>query len=110
VAKPFAAFHAETTGSHKYLRPSQVEALMPEEQPHDQRELGLNLTLAQVGVEMVVPLIVGLVVDQYADTMPWFTISGVVLGFVGGIVHIVALTNKQEAARRNQGKQEGGPP
>jgi F0F1-type ATP synthase assembly protein I len=107
VAKPRVAIHAETTGSRKYLRPSQVEAVMPEEQPPDQRELGLNLTLAQVGVEMVTPLFVGLVVDHYAGTSPWFTISGVILGFVGGVTHIVLLANRQEMARRKKNDKPG---
>jgi F0F1-type ATP synthase assembly protein I len=108
VAKHLAAIHAETTGSHKDLRPSQVGAAMPEEQPPDQRELGLNLTLAQVGVEMVTPLIVGLMVDHYAGTRPWFTIIGVILGFVGGLTHIVLLANRQEVVRREKKEKPGG--
>jgi F0F1-type ATP synthase assembly protein I len=73
---------------------------MPDRRPPDARELGYYFSLAQVGVEMVVPLIVGLVVDYYADTSPWLTISGMVLGFVGGVTHIVVLTNKHDAATR----------
>jgi len=81
---------------------------MPDKRPPDAREMGFNFTLAQVGVEMVVPLIVGLVIDRYANTSPWFTISGVILGFVGGVTHIVVLTNQQEAARRDKNKPGSG--
>jgi F0F1-type ATP synthase assembly protein I len=77
---------------------------MPDGGPPDARELGIYFTLAQVGVEMVAPLIVGLVIDYYADWGPWATIGGTVLGFVGGITHIVLLSNKHEAMLRNQKK------
>ena len=83
---------------------------MPDEQPSERRELGLNLTLAQVGLEMVAPLVAGLMIDYFAGTLPWLTLAGIVFGFVGGITHIVALTNKQNAARRNKDKPEGGRP
>jgi F0F1-type ATP synthase assembly protein I len=80
---------------------------MPAEQPPDQRELGLNFTLAQVGVEMIAPLFAGLVLDHYAGTGPWLTIGGVVLGFVGGLTHIVMLTNRQEPSRREKKDKPG---
>jgi F0F1-type ATP synthase assembly protein I len=72
----------------------------PDSRPPDSRELGYYFALAQVGVEMVAPMIVGLVIDQYAATSPWFTIAGIMLGFVGGITHIVLLTSKHDAAMR----------
>jgi F0F1-type ATP synthase assembly protein I len=74
---------------------------MPDYRPPDTRELGYYFSLAQVGLEMVVPLLFGLVIDYYVNTSPWFTIAGVVLGFVGGITHIVVLTSKHDAASRN---------
>jgi F0F1-type ATP synthase assembly protein I len=83
---------------------------MPGERPPDMREMGIYFTLAQVGVEMVVPLVVGLVIDYYAGTMPWLTMAGMVVGFVGGIVHIVVLANQQEAARRDRNKRGENPP
>jgi F0F1-type ATP synthase assembly protein I len=75
---------------------------MPDDQQPDTREMGIYLTLAQVGVEMVVPLFVGLIIDYYAGWGPWGLIAGTILGFVGGIAHIIMLANKQEAARRNR--------
>ncbi len=76
--------------------------------PDDSRELGIYLTLAQVGVEMVAPMIVGLIVDHYAGTSPWLTVAGLILGFVGGLSHIVLLTKKQDAARRKKDKPGDG--
>jgi len=75
---------------------------MPDDHPPDARELGIYFTLAQVGLEMVAPLFVGLVIDHYADWGPWATIGGTILGFAGGIMHIVLLSNKQEAAMRQK--------
>jgi len=80
---------------------------MPDEQTPDSRELGLNLTLAQVGFEIVSPLIAGLLIDYFVGTMPWCTLGGIVVGFVGGVTHIVLLSNKQEAARREKQRKLG---
>jgi F0F1-type ATP synthase assembly protein I len=79
-------------------------AVMPDSRPRppDAREMRYYFSLAQVGLEMVVPLILGLVMDYYAGTIPWFAISGLVLGFVGGITHLVVLGNKHDAATRDQ--------
>jgi F0F1-type ATP synthase assembly protein I len=74
---------------------------MPDYRPPDAREMRYYLSLAQAGLEMVVPLIVGLVIDYYAGTTPWFAIFGLVLGFVGGITHLVVMGNKHDAATRN---------
>jgi F0F1-type ATP synthase assembly protein I len=71
---------------------------MPDNRPPDAREMRYYLSLAQTGLEMVVPLIVGLVIDYYAGTTPWFAIAGLVLGFVGGITHLVVMGNKHDAA------------
>jgi F0F1-type ATP synthase assembly protein I len=77
---------------------------MPQDDSTESREQGYYFALAQVGLEMVAPLIIGLVIDHYADWGPWATIGGVVLGFVGGVAHIVMLTNKHDSQQRKQGK------
>lgn len=84
---------------------------MPDERPPDAREMGINLTLAQVGVEMVVPMIVGLVIDYLAGCLPWATLAGLGLGAVGGIAHLVMLSNQQDALQREKkkGEREGQP-
>jgi F0F1-type ATP synthase assembly protein I len=83
---------------------------MPDDPSAETRELGYYFALAQVGLEMVTPLIIGLVIDYYAGWGPWATVSGMVLGFVGGVAHIVLLTNKHDAAQRNEQKPGSKPP
>jgi F0F1-type ATP synthase assembly protein I len=83
---------------------------MPDDRRPDAREMGIYFTLAQVGLEMVAPLIAGLVIDHFAGWGPWATLAGMVLGFVGGITHIVVLSNKQEAGWRNKKPPGDQPP
>jgi F0F1-type ATP synthase assembly protein I len=81
---------------------------MPDDRPPDSRELGYYFTLAQVGLEMVAPLIVGLVLDYYLDTGPWLAVGGIIIGFIGGITHIVALTHRHDAEARDRTPRRGG--
>ena len=76
---------------------------MPEGQP-DSKELGYYFTLAHVGMEMVIPMVVGIVIDRYMGWSPWATVTGVVLGFTGGIVHLIVLASRPDPKRRS------GPP
>lgn len=78
------------------------------EGPPDSRELGHYFSLAQVGLEMVFPLIVGVVLDSYFGWKPWATIAGIGFGFVGGLVHLIVLSNRRDAADRS--KPPGGAP
>jgi F0F1-type ATP synthase assembly protein I len=103
---PLSALHHETLGCND-LHPRKGELVMPDDRPSDARELGIYVTLAQVGLEMVAPLIVGLVIDYYAAWGPWATVSGTILGFVGGMAHIVILSKQQEAELRKK-KPPGG--
>ena len=63
-------------------------------QKPSEREWGLYMALAQVGLEMVVPTVIGLVLDYYLGTSPWLTVGLTVVGFVGGITHIVLLQRR----------------
>jgi len=72
--------------------------------------MGIYLSLAQVGLEMVAPLVVGVVIDHYAGWGPWATVIGIIVGFVGGISHIVVLSRKQDEARRGNDKPKGDGP
>jgi F0F1-type ATP synthase assembly protein I len=80
--------------------------MVPEQNPPDQQQLGYYMTLAQVGLEMVAPVVVGLVADHFAGTMPWITLGGIVLGFVGGLTHLVVLGQKQDK-RKDQPRSKG---
>ena len=73
---------------------------MPDQMP-DPRQLGKYLALAQVGFEMVVPIGLGVWLDGLLGWSPWLTVTGVVLGFVLGLVHIVAMAS---------GPNDSGPP
>jgi F0F1-type ATP synthase assembly protein I len=59
-------------------------------------ELGRYFAIAQVGLEMVIPLIIGLFVDARMGWSPWGMLTGVVLGYGGGLVHLIHLANKPE--------------
>lgn len=65
----------------------------------DPKELGRLMTLAYVGTEMVVPIVVGLLVDRWLGSLPWCTVVGVVVGLVVGIVHLVQLTKPTDSSR-----------
>jgi F0F1-type ATP synthase assembly protein I len=66
--------------------------------PMDPKEVGYYFTLSQVGLEMVAPLGLGLILDHYLPGLaPWGLIGGAVLGFVGGLAHLVILANRQNA-------------
>lgn len=58
------------------------------------RELGLYLALGQVGLEMVAPIVLGFLIDRWLRTLPWLTVVGVLIGFVGGLVHLSRLLKR----------------
>lgn len=60
------------------------------------KKMGKHLALAQVGLEMVVPVAVGLVVDRYLSCSPWGITIGTLLGFFGGLAHLIALLKRFE--------------
>lgn len=65
----------------------------------DPKQLGLYFTLAQVGMEMVAPLVVGLILDHQLGWTPWATVSGAMFGLVGGLVHLIAILNRPQNPR-----------
>ncbi len=66
---------------------------MPERQP-EPKELGRYLALGQAGMEMVAPIVLGLILDHYLGWTPWLTVIGAVIGFVGGLAHMVVIVNR----------------
>ena len=50
--------------------------------------------MAQVGVEMVAPLCLGLYLDHLLGWSPWGLVTGAVLGFGGGVYHLIILADK----------------
>ncbi len=62
--------------------------------PPDPRELRRYFALSQVGLEMVAPIGVGLALDYYLGWSPWGAVVGAILGFVGGLTHLIVLVNR----------------
>jgi len=62
----------------------------------DPKEMAFYVMLGQVGMEMVAPLVVGLLLDHWLGWTPWLTVIGAVMGFVGGLGHLVALLNQKK--------------
>ncbi|MBL8799314.1 MAG: AtpZ/AtpI family protein [Planctomycetia bacterium] len=60
------------------------------------KEMGRLVALAQVGAEMVVPIVVGVAVDHYWGWSPWGAIIGTVVGFGGGLLHLLAMLKRFE--------------
>ncbi len=60
------------------------------------RELAKYYSLAQVGFEMVAPIALGVWLDTRFDLMPWLTVTGAVLGLVGGMFHLLVLLKRFE--------------
>jgi F0F1-type ATP synthase assembly protein I len=69
----------------------------------DRRELGIYFAMAQAGIEMVVPLGVGLWLDHALGSSPWATIGGMILGFVGGTAHLIVLAQRRDEQSKKKG-------
>jgi len=65
---------------------------MSSPQDSDRRRLGTYYALAQVGLEMVVPIVLGWWLDGQLGLAPCLLILGVIFGFVLGIWHLVILS------------------
>jgi F0F1-type ATP synthase assembly protein I len=68
--------------------------------PLNSKELGYYFSLAQVGMEMVVPLGLGIFLDHAFGWAPWGTVIGFVVGFVGGFIHLLFMVQRHDAEQR----------
>lgn len=71
----------------------------------DFKEMGYYVALAQVALEMVAPLVVGVALDYYLDWSPWGVVVGALLGFVGGLLHLILLVSRHNnpSPKKRQG-------
>lgn len=61
----------------------------------DPKQLGRYLELSQIGLEMVVPIAIGAILDSVLEWAPWGTIVGAFLGLIGGMAHLIAFLNRK---------------
>jgi F0F1-type ATP synthase assembly protein I len=59
------------------------------------RDMGYYAALAQVGIEMVVPAILGFYVDAWLDTTPWIMVAAAVFGFAGSLIHLFSILRQK---------------
>ena len=70
------------------------------EAPRSSRSMAYVIALGQVGMEMVVPIALGVIADRWWGTTPWLMTVGVVAGLLGGLVHMIALLRRLDRAER----------
>jgi F0F1-type ATP synthase assembly protein I len=75
--------------------------------PIGPREYGHYISLAQVGLEMVAPIGLGLVLDHYFNWSPWGVVGGAAFGLVGGLAHLVTLANRPNGSDTPKSRREG---
>ena len=71
----------------------------------NRKELGRFVALSQVGMEMVAPIVIGLILDHYLGSTPWALVTGAVLGLGGGLLHLVHLLNQMDSKDSSQSNQ-----
>jgi len=64
---------------------------MPPTTDKDYRLMAKVAQISQIGLEMAVPVGVGIGVDFWLNTLPWFTIVGAILGPTLGFIHLLTL-------------------
>jgi F0F1-type ATP synthase assembly protein I len=69
------------------------------------KDFGQLAAYSQVGLEMVGPIVLGLVIDHYWHTDPWGVVIGAVFGFVGGLAHLVHLANQPDPPKSPPGSE-----
>ena len=72
------------------------------QRPPNPKDVGRAYAMAQVGMEMVAPIGLGIALDYWLNLKPWATVAGAVIGFVGGLIHLVSILNKQDRQDPNQ--------
>jgi F0F1-type ATP synthase assembly protein I len=79
---------------------------MPDEGPVTPREFGFYIALGQVGLEMVIPVVIGLALDHYLNWKPWGVIVGAAIGLFGGLAHLIALANQHERSKSSKDRRD----
>jgi F0F1-type ATP synthase assembly protein I len=72
---------------------------MPKNTPNPRNE-SFYFALAQVGLEMVAPMVIGILLDRQFGWTPWATVSGFAFGFVGGFLHLLVMLKQHNTPPR----------
>jgi F0F1-type ATP synthase assembly protein I len=75
----------------------------------DRKQLARYIALSQVGLEMAAPALLGLGLDHWFGWGPWGVITGAVIGLVGGLAHLVHLSNKANEEAQPPSSPGGAP-
>lgn len=69
---------------------------MPDPKPESpgRSRLAYYAELSQIGIEMAAPIGLGAIIDYWVGWGPWGAVVGAVLGLVGGLFHLVKLSNR----------------
>ena len=71
----------------------------------DRKEMARYIAISQVGLEMVVPPAIGIYLDYLFGWRPWGVVVGATLGLVGGLVHLIHLSNRSDQPPRKSDEQ-----
>lgn len=70
-------------------------------------EWGSRVT--SIGLEFVVPALLGYGLDRWLGTRPWFAALGALLGLTMGMLHVFRLPAELARDARRRREAEGGP-
>ncbi len=74
---------------------------MPDDQSRSS-QFGYLMAIGQVGIEMVVPIGLGVLADVKLKTMPLFVVIGVLVGLIGGMLHMMALLKRMDQLKNKK--------
>lgn len=72
----------------------------------DPRDVGFYYALAQIGLEMVAPIVIGVLLDVYVGTMPWGIVVGAVLGLVAAFAHLISMLREHDRSASDRKKRD----
>lgn len=78
--------------------------------PSNQKAFSRYMAMSQAGLEMVVPIGIGVGVDLYFHIAPWGAVIGAALGFTLGLTHLIYLSQQKDEGTDQPPKPKSGPP
>ncbi len=78
--------------------------------PSNQKAFSRYMAMSQAGLEMVVPIGIGVAIDLYFNIGPWGAVIGAALGFTIGLTHLIYLSQQKDDGADKSPKPKSGPP